>query len=146
MKKTIVLILCCISILFFNGCGHGERRDVKQAVDIRMENSQNMSKINVGMTKDEVIQIMGNKTARVYDVAVTNPYKTELRQSNEGTYEILYYYTHYDKRGRRTRRFTISENELTPIIFKDGKVIGWGKESLSQTIPNANTSKIDDSK
>jgi hypothetical protein len=111
--------------MFFGGCGEGN------AVSIRTENRLNITKINVGMTKAEVLQLMGNKTARASfgknAVTITNPYRSELRQVNGQNCEILYYYTHQDQRDWPTKRFKILERELTPIIFQDGKVIGWGQ-------------------
>jgi Icc-related predicted phosphoesterase len=138
MKQFIAVILSCISIMFFNGCGDGEQK----AIDIRTENRQNILKINVGMTKAEILQIMGDKTAHVKkEETVTNPYKSELRQANERTYEVLYYYTHDDQPHWPFKRFTILDRELTPIIFQDGKVIGWGSEFLAQTSPDKAATK-----
>jgi hypothetical protein len=114
--------------MLLNGCGEGN------AVTIRTENRLNVTKINVGMTKAEVLQLMGNKTARASfgknAVTITNPYRSEIRQKNEKTYEVLYYYTHQDQCDWPTKRFKILERELTPIIFQDGKVIGWGQPFL----------------
>jgi hypothetical protein len=41
------------------------------------------------------------------------------------------YYAHQDQRDWPTKGFKILECELTPIIFQDGKVIGWGSEFLA---------------
>jgi hypothetical protein len=120
-----------MATMFFGGCGEGN------AVTIRTENRLNIAKLNVGMTKTEVLQIMGNKNARASfgknAVTITNPYRSELRQVKGQNYEILYYYTHQDQRDWPGKRFKILERELTPIIFQDGKVIGWGSEFLKSS-------------
>ena len=131
MKQFITISLCCITIMLFNGC-KGEQK----AVAIRTENRLNITKISVGMTKAEVLQIMGDKTAQASfgknTVTVTNPYRGEFKQVNGQNYEILYYYTHQEQRDWPFKRFEILERELTPVVFQDGKVIGWGDSFLAQ--------------
>jgi hypothetical protein len=132
MKKVIIVSLFCLTAVLLNGCGEGN------AVTIRTENRLNISKINVGMTKTDVLQIMGNKAARASfgknAVTVTNPFRTELRTSllNGQAYEVLYYYTHQEQRDWPFKRFEILERELTPVVLQDGKVIGWGDSFLAQ--------------
>lgn len=133
MKQVIRFGLCCLPILLFNSC-NGEQK----AVAIRKENRLNITKINLGMTKAEVLQIMGDKSAQASfgknTVTVTNPYKSEIRQVGEVTYEVLYYYTHQDQKDWPGKRFKILDRELTPIVFRDGTVIGWGAEFLGTNV------------
>lgn len=130
-KQAAIISLCCIATMFFSGCGEGD------AVTIRTENRLNITKLNVGMTKAEVLQLMGNKSARASfgknAVTITNPYRSEIRQAKGQKYEILYYYTHQDQKDWPTKRFKILERELTPIVLQDGKVIGWGSEFLTSS-------------
>lgn len=131
MKHLLIAILCCISCSFIAGCGEGN------AVTIRTENRLNISKISLGMTKPEVLELMGDKSTRTSfgknAVTVTNPYRSEIRQANGQNYEVLYYYTHQDQKDWPGKRFKILERELTPIVLKDGKVIGWGSEFVRTT-------------
>jgi len=130
MRQVITLVLCYLAVVVFSGCGE------QKAVDIRAENARNLAKINTGMTKAEVMQIMGDKTAKVNiginTVSVTNPYKSEIKQVNGHMYEVLYYYTHHDQRDWPFKGLRILERELTPVVFENGKVIGWGSEFLAQ--------------
>ena len=139
--KQFTVILYCASIMFFSGCGGGEQK----AVDIRAENSQNILKISIGMTKAEVMKIMGEKTARVSfgknEVAVTNPYKRELIQTAKGMCEVLYYYTHQNQGDWPFKRFKIIDSELTPVVLQDGKVTGWGSEFLARISSDDTTPK-----
>ncbi len=67
-------------------------------------NRENLNKIEVGMTKSEVREIMGQ------------PYQREV----EGQMEWWLYQTNVDPYGNM-------DNELTPIAFANGKLIGWGR-------------------
>ena len=128
MKNSIFFMFSLFLSLISYGCDN--------AAEMRLQNSQNITKINVGMTKAEVLQIMGNKTAHKDSITITNPFKTALRQSDGNTYEILYYYTHYLQHDYPFKSFIVRESELTPIIFQDGKVIGWGSDFLARTFPS----------
>jgi hypothetical protein len=92
-------------------------------------------KIELGMTKAEVVEIMGDKSARVNfgknAITVTNPYRNEIKKVGNSTYEILYYYTHQDQKDWPFKRFKVLDRELTPIVFENGKVIGWGDDFLN---------------
>ena len=90
MKKLVVVSLL---VFFLYGCN---------SWDI---NRENLNKIEIGMTKDQVRQIMGK------------PYRREA----ESNLEWWLYGTQYLRR-------PATENEyLTPLLFKDGELIGWGK-------------------
>jgi hypothetical protein len=55
MKQVILISLFCTAAVLLNGCGEGN------SVTIRTENRLNISKINIGMTKADVLQIMAAK-------------------------------------------------------------------------------------
>lgn len=124
-----IFVVVTILSAFITGCGEGD------AVTIRTENRLNISKISLGMTRPEVLELMGDKSARTSfgknAVTVTNPYRSELRQANGQNYEVLYYYTHQDQKDWPGKRFKILERELTPVVLKEDKVIGWGNKFLS---------------
>lgn len=67
--------------------------------------------IDIGMTKKEVVSIMGQ------------PYTREVYQlPDESVLEFLIYRTYYE----------IGREEMTPICLKDNKVIGWGRNFYEQ--------------
>ena len=91
-------------------------------------NSANMSKLTVGMTKAQVIGVMGDNSSKVPDGVLTNPYKVEALQNGADTYEVLYFLT------RVHPPFTpILDNQATPVVLKDGVVVGWGRAALQLT-------------
>ena len=69
-------------------------------------NEENLAKIRVGMTKQQVLEIMGE------------PVANEAYCSDK----VFYYYTN-----QMWMDGLITRDECTPIAFDDsGKVIGWG--------------------
>ncbi len=94
--------------------------------------SNNRSKLinlKMGMSKNQVLNLMGNDSGSltgtvglsVGSVFITNPYKSELHHSSGETYEVLFYYT-----DDKNRDAVITDDELTPIAFKNNRLDGWG--------------------
>jgi hypothetical protein len=130
-KKALSPVI--MLLLFLGGCGESQN-----AVSTRTSNRDNMTKIALGMTKVDVMAVMGNKTIYIKNRigrtvgTVSNPSKTEAWQTKEHTYESLYYYTHSEQAQYPFKDFRVLDRELTPIVFQDGKVIGWGSEFLAR--------------
>ena len=60
----------------------------------------------------------GNDTVR-------NPYKKDILRVAADTYEVLYYYTDYMRLGSW-------ETGVTPVVFKDSRLVGMGWAFLEQ--------------
>ena len=61
---------------------------------------------------------------------MTNPYRSETPRAQDGTsVEILYYYT-----DQKADDGAITDDELTPIVLENGKVVGWGWSFLHQNV------------
>lgn len=118
MLRTLIIGLLSAFIV---GCSsYGSLRD---------ENRINISKIDRGMTKAQVSQIMGDgeKSGSGLQGGVTNPYKREfVRDRNGKDYEILYYYT--EQIGNKDW-----ESGMTPVILVDNKVVGIGWRYLDSS-------------
>ena len=85
--------------------------------------------LSISMTKQQVLEIMGTETIKTQGAppSIANPYKTETFPGNSGQlYEILFYYTDLNNRDG-----LITEDELTPIVIEDDKLIGWGDTALN---------------
>jgi hypothetical protein len=93
--------------------------------DLRKQNTDNIMTLSVGMSKQQVLEIMGDKSVSKNQTLITNPYRTETKRQNDKTYEILYYYTHKN-RWAPPFFFDVKESDLTPLFFLDGKLEGWG--------------------
>lgn len=111
---------------------------------LRTENRQKIVGLSVGMTKQKVIDIMGQNCAtdsyaNHEKVTVCNPYKSEILYSKDKTFEVLYYYvekkqeTKVDSWGW-SQPVSINDDELTPLVFDNGILVGWGRNFLQDNI------------
>jgi len=98
---------------------------------VRTINRQNLLKLTVGMEKTEALKIMGNARAggEAGEPTVNSPYKNEIMQGEDKTFEVVYYYTDI-KNTLYSTVLTVNDGELTPLVFDQGKLIGWGRQFL----------------
>jgi len=75
-------------------------------------------RLDLGMTKKQVMEIMG---------------KPDLNESYQkvdgGAIVILFYYIN-----RKWSNGNVTKDECTPIVFENGKLIGWGDEFYQSKI------------
>jgi len=88
---------------------------------IRSQNRQNLMSLSPGMSKQEVLAVMGTKTIMSEDGRINNPYRSEMYKSQGHTFELLLYYTDLKRADG-----AITDDELTPLVVMDGKLDGWG--------------------
>jgi len=88
---------------------------------ISSHNRKNLLHLSYGMSKEAVLRVMGTKTENVFRLTVTNPYRTEMYHATGDVLEILFYFTDEKEMDR-----AITDDELTPIVLKNGKLDGWG--------------------
>jgi len=88
------------------------------------------------MRKEEVVALMGTDTAGTRDGIVNNPWTSEAFADKDGArYEVLYYVT------SKNLPFTpVRKSLTTPVVLKDNKVIGWGKDALDR-IPGSKAAR-----
>ena len=135
MKLSVV---CLFLLMVLAGCATVSLQDVTAV------NRQNLLRLSIGMSKNEVLNVMGTetKTAKVAlhqygnwaetpveNMKINNPYRSEILQSKDKTFEVLYYVTDVRKSDINT-----SEDELTPLVFDNGKLIGWGWSFLNDNV------------
>jgi Protein of unknown function (DUF3192) len=93
---------------------------------LRDANKANLKKLSVGMKKPTVMEVMGTEPSKGVFMWIDNPYRTESVTGKDGRrYEVLYYYTDLKQRDDK-----ITDDELTPLIFENGKLIAWGHDAL----------------
>ena len=108
---------------------------------LRDANKQNIAKVAAGHTRMEVESIMGSARAggglpevafgRVQYLQVRNPMREEKLVGVDGVeYEVLFYYTDL-----RQRDDKITDDELTPVVLREGKVAGVGYPFLGERAP-----------
>ena len=98
MKKTLLTALMMLAVLGFSGC--------QFPLQTAKMNVQNMKQIRIGMTKLQVQEIMGEP---VSGETYCQP-------------DVWFYYTEVVWADGLT-----TQDECTPLVFKDGKLIGIGR-------------------
>ena len=126
MNKTVFLLMMGLLAV---GCAG--RLD-----SVRKTNRQNLLKLSVGMTRDEALTIMGDARGggRFGEPTVNSPYKSEILQGPEKTVEVVYYYTDIKDAIYTAHEVTITDDELTPLVFEDARLVGWGNSFLESNI------------
>ena len=132
MRRILIGLLC----LGFMGCN---TTSIYQKT--ASENKANLIKISIGMTKEEVLKIMGTAPKKgnywIDEYAVVeNPSKSETVEGKEATFEVIYYFTSAIEERGRWNRSEPRYDELTPLLFKDGKLAGWGADFVKENVPN----------
>ena len=97
---------------------------------VRATNRENLKQLSIGMNKSDVLTIMSTETIKTRsNRTINNPYRSEILKGKDKTLEVLYYYTDLKKADN-----AITDDELTPLVFDSGKLIGWGWSFLDDSI------------
>jgi len=112
MKKLLLLAMAVVLVVG-SSCKFGLEGPPPPGEDADVNNA-NMAKLSVGMTKVQVLEIMG-------PAAKTEAYETK----SGGILEFLMYANRY---------YPSRDSEWTPICLIDGKVKGWGRNFFDDTI------------
>jgi len=133
IMKGILFLLMFVGLF---GCA-----TVDNISNLRLQNRQRLMQLEVGMTKKEVMEVMGEGTAenKVWQGAfyggwatvdqANNPYRSETLQGKDKVFLVWYYYTDV-----KNRDGAVTDDELTPVVFDKGKVIGWGWGFLEKNV------------
>jgi len=87
------------------------------------DNREKLAFLEPGMTKAEVIKIMGSeRLGGGLGAEIRNPFKTEtISLAGQAPVLVFWYYSEvWSQNGR------VDPDELTPVVFKDGKLEGYG--------------------
>ncbi|KIO37242.1 DUF3192 domain-containing protein [Shewanella sp. cp20] len=116
-KLTTALVLGAAS-LALSGCvlnvGEGDKgwSTGNSWERVQEQNRVNLSKLSLGMTRDQVLTLMGTADFN------------EAYTKQDKTINVLYYRT------QRTREDgTTTKDECTPIVITDNRVVGWGEKA-----------------
>ncbi len=92
-----------------------------------------VDRVYVGMAYQEVTGIMGDRLMVGYEtvngqakrIFLKSPYRVETLKDGPKRYQVLYYYTDVHKADG-----IVDEEELTPLVFEDNRLIGKGRDFL----------------
>jgi len=117
-KKLIATFIVSLTIILMVGCGILQVSYIK---DKTRKNNSNLFNLTIGMTKSEVIGVMGQ------------PSKTEAYEIQGENLEFWFYPTGY-----RDTIVTIIyydySIEYTPLAFEKGILKGWGRNYYDQAL------------
>ena len=108
---------------------------------LRENNKKNIAQLAVGAPRAEVEKLMGDATAggklgdmvfgRLQHFEVKNPMRVEQVSGPDGAvYDVLFYYTDL-----KTRDDKITDDELTPLVFRGHELAGIGYGFLGKLAP-----------
>lgn len=131
MKTISVWLSIIITISLLSGCSSATTREAKPQVikykTLLSNNRINILKVSKGMTKKEVMELMGTTPAKTKNGLVPNPYEISRIVKNGKEYEVMYYLV------KKYPPFTsIKRRQATPVVLEGGKVIDWGDGSDSR--------------
>jgi len=86
------------------------------------------------MTKTQVLAIMGTGEKTFwggvgYTQRISNPFRIETLEGKDSVLEVLYYYTDLQKEDG-----AITDDELTPLVLRNDRLVGWGRSSLNESV------------
>jgi len=137
-KKLLTAFLVCLLFLVMMVSGCVPRPTISE---ITAPNRANLLKLSIGMSKQEAIDIMGTDEMTVFyrppdagvlrrkTVIITNPYRSEIFQGKDKALEVIYYVTDVKRDDG-----VITDDELTPLVFDNGTLIGWGWGFLVESV------------
>ena len=125
MRIFVIVAVLCTGLVSVWNASPAESVETVRYRTLLSRNLVNLNKLRVGMTREQVFKTMGTFQSRTRDSVIPNPYKTERFIVGKTQYEALYYLT--DKYPPFTR---IKLSQATPVVLKEGLVIGWGWEAL----------------
>ena len=138
-----IIRVCALLLALTAGCS-------SLPTDIRQQNASNLGKLEPGMSRDQVVRVMGTGTETVIEdiyhehrlvdrkpLIVRNPYRSEIREAGGDRWEILYYYAMPNGMGMGYWDTQYPEGNvpdwfLTPVVLRNGILVGWGREALER--------------
>lgn len=111
-----------LSLLLLTGC---MANDGLRTLSMSQDNIWNLSRLCIGMDESEVLQIMHY------------PYKKQKLECGDSIYSIWFYVT----RPSGLNQSRLVRQNLTPLAFEDGVLLGWGFEYYYHVLRRAGEPK-----
>jgi hypothetical protein len=95
--------------------------------ELRNENKQNIARLKHGMSKKQVLDIMGRKQASTkHDGPVGNPFRPHrFTGTDRQPYEVLFFYT-----DRHAKFGKIRDTNCTPVVLRQDRVVAIGHPAM----------------
>lgn len=132
MKRRIAVVIALLSSSLV-GCA-------QTVADVALQNRAKINQLSLGMNREEVDRVMGPATVTVRAVGlfsnteIANPHESEAVRGKAGdTIEVRYYPTEV-LHGEHDEESSFTEDELTPLVFRDRQLLGWGWNLLFENV------------
>lgn len=112
----IIFCFCIIAFTLLAGCVGQTRWEAAQT-------QKNLAVVKPGMTVDQVSGLLGS------------PRDREMVPAKGKTYEVIRYQTKFSGDAVFVAP---DEEDMTPFVFVDGKLLGWGKTYYQALLGNLN--------
>lgn len=126
-KKYLSLIL----IFLLSGCAFVQTYN---PLDLALHqkfllNESALAQLTIGMKQDQAHKIMGDTIIIGYSsqkpLTINNPYRIEELKAKQTNYTIEYYVSSVNQPDG-----IVTEDELTPVVFHEGTLVGKGRNYL----------------
>lgn len=111
LRGTIMGLLATSVLL--SGCAPLDRAGI-----LERQNNTRIMTLRRGMTPEQVIEHIGPSGY----ADIPNPFKSELFPTGDDTFRILYFYSQ-----RQVDDGNVTDDELMPVVFRNGSLDGWGE-------------------
>ena len=136
MKMNVKTSL--IAALLMAGCSTLVVDSLEQ---LRENNKRNIAQLSIGTPRAQIEKLLGEGKAggsvgdvvfgRLQHLSVKNPQREERITGADGAlYDVLFYYTDL-----KTRDDKITDDELTPLVFRGHELAGIGYGFLGKLAP-----------
>jgi hypothetical protein len=122
---VLVPLLLGSCVVRVGGSDWREASHDSNAAEVRRMAREALGRLRLGMTREEVDAVMGTDATWLGSAVgwISRPFKTGSYRSADGEVVLLHYYTDVKKRDD-----IVQDDELTPVVLVDGKVVGWGRD------------------
>ena len=136
--KFLVLLLFSVLLIAHNALAQPLPKKPSR-VELGSYNQANLLKIDLGITKTKLLEVMGGvQKVKTYiptsfmtkkeSIIINNPVNREFKSDSAGnTIEVIWYYTDVNK-----AEGEITKEQQTPIILEKNAVVGMGWDFYEQ--------------
>ena len=110
LRVTVMRLLLASAVMSVGACAGNP-------LVIANQNNARIATLQRGMTPQQVIARIGPSS----DSTIPNPFKTEMYPAGDDTFTLLFFYSQ-----RTVADGNITDEELMPVVFKNGMLDGWG--------------------
>ncbi len=136
--KKMSLIIIMLSVLMIGCSVTIEQREIVEDPSPSVRRFVSLHQVQRGLTSEEVKAVLGeqvivgyempdSRTKQYKPVLVNNPQRVENFVQGSRTFVVEYYLVGINQSDGVT-----ADNELSPLVYEGGKLIGWGWAFLNK--------------